>query len=563
MTLIKKLRWQLLILAVTLGVVGLLLSTRQAGLPQVYDQPTQGGVYTEALIGTLGRLNPLLDWDNQADRDVDRLIFSGLVRFDATGLPHPDLAASWGISIDGTIYNVSLRPEARWHDGEPVTSDDVLFTIELLKGPASRYPQDIKDLWNSVQVEKLDDHTLKFTLPEPFAPFLDYLTFGILPKHLLGDVPPAQLADAPFNIAPVGTGPYRFDHLLVENGQIQGVVLSAFEEYAGGMPYIEQVIFRYYPNAQAAWNAYQEGEVLGIGQVTTDILPGALQDETLALYTVRQPQISMVFFNHNSEDAPFLAEKDVRQALLLGLNRRWIVDRILNGQAIIANGPIFPGTWAYYEGLETVPYDPDQAIELLKKAGYTLLADSQTREKEGVALAFTMLYPDDALHAEIAENIRKDWERLGVTVTLKAVPYDQLIFENLAGRNYQAALVEINLSRSPDPDPYPFWHQSEATGGQNYTGWDNRAASEYLEQARINPDPAERRRLYRNFQVVFAKELPALPLYYPVYNYGISQQVQGVQVAPLFDPADRFDTISRWYLVTRRALQPTATAEQR
>ncbi len=558
---LKKLRWQIVVLLLTLVVVAVLLATQQSGQPQVYNQPTAGGVYSEALIGTLGRLNPLLDWYNQPDRDVDRLLFSGLVRFDEYGLPRPDLAESWGISIDGTVYNVSLRPDARWHDGTPVTSDDVLFTIELLKSEGSRYPQDIKDLWNSIQVEKLDDHTLKFTLPEPFAPFLDYLTFGILPAHLLGDLSPADLADAPFNIAPVGTGPYQFDRLLVENGQIQGVVLTAYPDYVGGRPYIDQVIFRYYPNAQAALEAYRAGEVMGIGNITEDILPEALADDTLGLYTSRMPQLSMVFLNHSAEEAPFLQEVEVRRALLLGLNRGWIVNRILNGQGIIANGPIFPNTWAYYEGLEAVPYAPEEAIQLLKEAGYLLPAEGEVREKEGQPLQLTLLYPDDELHASIAASIQRDWAAIGVGVRLEALPYDQLIADRLANRTYQAALVDINLARSPDPDPYPFWHQSEATGGQNYTTWNNRAASEYLEQARINPDPEERRRLYRNFQVVFAEELPALPLYYPVYNYGVSKQVQGVQVPPLFDPSDRFNTLNQWYLVTRRALQSDATQE--
>jgi peptide/nickel transport system substrate-binding protein len=112
----------------------------------------QGGVYTEGLVGSLGRLNPLLDWNNPADRDVDKLLFSGLVRFDERGLPHADLSESWGVSQDGTIYNFTIRPNAVWHDGTPVTSDDIIFTIEMMKSAGSLYPQDIKDLWSRVKV---------------------------------------------------------------------------------------------------------------------------------------------------------------------------------------------------------------------------------------------------------------------------------------------------------------------------------------------------------------------------------------------------------------------------
>src|SRR5512140_2109254 len=222
----KRLRWQILVVVATVIIVAVLLLSQQPIASTNVTQAAAGGVYTEALAGSLGRLNPLLDWNNPADRDVDRLVFSGLVKFDSHGLPQADLAESWGTSADGTIYNFTLRPNAVWQDGTPVTSDDVIFTIDLIK-TSSLLPQDIKDLWGQIDVKKLDDKNLKFTLPEPFAPFLDYATFGILPKHLLQSTPAAQLASAPFNINPVGTGSYKFDHLLVDSGHITGVVLTA------------------------------------------------------------------------------------------------------------------------------------------------------------------------------------------------------------------------------------------------------------------------------------------------------------------------------------------------
>src|SRR6185369_16490741 len=227
----KQLRWQILVVLVTLVIVAVLLFSTQS--PEIgnviQSQPEQGGVFTEGLVGSLGRLNPLLDWNNSADRDINRLLFSGLIRFDERGLPQADLAESWGSTPDGTIYNFAIRQNAVWHDGTPVTSDDVLFTIDMMKSAGSLYPQDIKDLWaNKVEVTKLNDKNIKFTLTEPFVPFLDYLTFGIVPKHLLGTTTPDQLTTAGFNIDPVGTGPYKFDRLMVEKGQIVGVVLTVF-----------------------------------------------------------------------------------------------------------------------------------------------------------------------------------------------------------------------------------------------------------------------------------------------------------------------------------------------
>jgi peptide/nickel transport system substrate-binding protein len=556
----KQLRWQILVVVVALGIVAVLLLSQQTPsiTGAILPQPEQGGVYTEGLVGSLGRLNPLLDWNNSADRDVDRLLFSGLVRFDENGQPRADLAEAWGVSQDGKVYNFTLRQNAVWQDGTPVTSDDVMFTIDRMKGDGSFYPQDVKDLWGKIEVTKLNDKNLKFTLPEPFVPFMDYLTFGVLPKHLLESVPPDQMASAEFNINPVGSGPYKFDKLMVDNGQITGVVLSVNPKYYGKPPYIEQAVFRYYPSSSAALDAYRQGDILGVSQITPDVLGAALEEQKLSIYTSRLPKMGMVLLNTKNTETPFLDNPKVRRALMLAINRPYLINKYLGGQAIVANGPILPNSWAYHDGLEQIPYAPEQAINLLKTEGYVLPADGgQVRTKDGTPLSFTMLHPNDLTHTSMAQAIKDELAQVGVEVKLQAVPYDSLIRDSLASRSYQAALVDLDLSRTPDPDPYPFWHQAEAANGQNYSQWDNRSASEYLEQARVTADPELRKRLYRNFQVVFSKELPSLPLYVPVYSYGVDSQVQGVQVGALYDPSDRLNTFANWYLLTRRALEQT------
>lgn len=556
----KRLRWQILVVAVTLVIVALLLLSQQPVTTITLPEAAPGGIYTEALIGSMGRLNPMLDWNNSADRDVNRLLFSGLVKFDSRGLPQSDLAESWGVSADGKVYNFSLRQNARWHDGTPVTSDDVLYTIEVIKSPASLFPQDIKDLWTQIQVKRLDDKTFQFTLPEPFSPFLDYATFGILPKHLLESIPVDQLPTAEFNLNPVGSGPYRFDELLISGGQITGVILSANQDYYLGPPFVEQVVFRYFPNSATALDAYRRGEVMGISQITQDVLEAALAEPGLSVYTSRLPQMGLVFLNLNNPTVGFLQDANVRRALMLGINRTVIVSHILKGQAIIADSPILPGSWAYFEEIEKFPYDPEAAIQILNKEGYIFTAGSSIRSKDGQPLSFTLVHPDNAIHTQIAQTIQADWALIGVEINLQAVSYDSLVNDHLSTRNYEAALGDLNTSRTPDPDPYLFWHQAESTGGQNYSQWDNRTASEFLETARTAADFNERTRLYRNFQVVFAKELPSLLLYYPVYSYGVDAQVQGVQVAPMYDVSDRLALIRQWYLVTRRALEEQTEA---
>ncbi len=552
----KSLRWQLILLGLSLIAIALLLWSQQPTAPQaggVGLQPVSGGLYSEALIGNLGRLNPVLDVANPVDRDVDRLLYSALIKFDERGLPQPDLAESWGVSADGKSYNFSIRANALWHDGEAVTSDDVLFTVDALRSEASPLPQDIKEMWRQIQVLPLDAKTIQFRLPAAFAPFLDYLTFGILPKHLLGGTSVEAMQSAPFNFQPIGSGPFRFQRFLSEEGQIVGVSLQAFEQYYLGRPYIDEVIFRYYPDATAALTAYRAKEVLGISRVDDPILKEVLAEVGLNLYTARLPSLTLIFLNLNHRDLPFFQDVNIRRALLMGLNRQRLIDQLRGGQAILADSVILPGTWAYYEETERIPYNPEEALNLIKKAGYTFPAEGgEARVKEGVALSFELIYPEAPGFAELAQSIAQSWAKLGVRVTPKGVPFETLMSQYLEPRSYQAALVELNFTRSPDPDPYPFWDQAQIVEGQNYAQWDDRLASEYLEKARITPDWGERARLYRNFQVRFLSQLPALPLFYPVYNYAVDETIQNVRIGPLFDPSDRFLNILQWFVRARR-----------
>jgi peptide/nickel transport system substrate-binding protein len=549
----KRLRWQLLIIFLTGLVVGILLLGEQQPKQVLTDftpTPVRGGAYTEAIVGQFQRLNPLLSYYNQADRDVTHLIFSGLLTFDGRGVPQGDLAESWGPSADGTLYNVYLRKNITWHDGKPLTADDILFTIDLIRNGGSIVPADLQEFWKGVEVVRLNDNTIQFRLPEAFAPFPDYLTFGVLPKHLLGGKKLEEIVNDAYNLMPIGTGPYRFNRLIVENDQVLGVALSAYDNYYLQKPYLQDIVMRYYPDQASALKAQQSGEVQGIGEVGNDILPDVLSQKDLAIYTARRPKMSLVLFNLNNPEVTFFQDKLVRRALLVGLNRQKIIDRILQGQAIVADGPIFPGTWAYYNGLKTVDYDPQNAKNLLKKAGFTFAKDGDTiLTNKDKTLQFTLVYPDTANHRAVAEAIQTAWQDLGVNVKLEALPYDQLVSERLVDRNYQAALVDLDLARLPDPDPYPFWDQAQSSGtGQNYSQWDNQMASEYLEQGRISVNLNDRAKMYRNFQVVFQEELPALPLYYPVYTYAISKDIQGVRIGPLFDPSDRFRNVSDWHL---------------
>ncbi len=550
----KKFRWQLLILFLAGLIVGtLLILEKRGGLGQTgTPQPVEGGVYTEAIVGQLLRLNPLLDSNNQADRDIDQLIFSGLVKFDSNGIPQPDLAESVIPSQDGLLYNIKLKEEITWHDGKPITTSDVLFTINLMINGDGYVSTDLIKLWSSVEIFKLDDLNMQIKLTEAFAPFQDYLAFGLLPEHILNDLTLDQIANSQFNLEPVGSGPFKFDSLTVEETTITGLTLTAFKDYLPHAPFIQEINLRYFSDAETALQAYKEGFVQGISQIPNHLINQALSENGLSIYTGRLPQISLVLFNLNDPEVPFLQEKEIREGLLLGINRQKLINDYFNGQAIVANSVILPGTWSYLESIQSYDYDPENAALLLKSAGYVITGeDNPVRKKDNTSLKFVLSYPDDDLHKQIAESIQKDWQLLSVDVTIEAVPPDKFLADKLTPRAFQAVLVDMNLSQTPDPDPYPFWDLGQATAGQNYTQWNNRIASDTIEQARITVDLTERKRLYHNFQSIFASELPALPLYYPVYNYGVTNQILGISMGPLVDTSSRFTTIVDWYMTAK------------
>ena len=558
----NRFRWQIGLLILALVIVAVLLLSQQPLLGGITSEPASGGLYIEGLVGSMGRLNPLLDYVNEVDQDIDALIFSGLVRFDDRGNPQPDLAEEWGISLDGLSYNLRLREGVFWHDGEPFTSADVVFTAHLLSHPDSPIPEDLRQFWESVEVTAFDDYNIQFQLNQAFAPFLDYLAVGMLPEHILADTHPSDLANTPFNSAPIGTGPYAIGEILIAENQITGVVLNAVNNFYLDGPFIDEFVFRYYDNSSDAYQAYLDGEILGLGYIDQQTLPDVLTDGSLNSFSSRLPQMAIVLLNQNKSSVPFFKDSELRKALLNGINRQWLIDEYLGGQGFVANGPILPGTWAYSPVSSAYDFDLDEAVTGLKAAGYTIPSEGgATRAKDGVFLSFELVHPDTPLHTTLAQEIQQTWAELGVSVQLKAVDYDILVSDYLDSRNYEAALVDLSLANSPDPDPYPFWHQAEANSGQNYSGWNDRRASVYLEQARVSISQRQRERLYRSFQTHFNRELPALPLYYPIFNYAINVQVQGVNVGPLFSPSDRFFNVNEWFLVAQGVANQEATLD--
>ena len=554
-----RLRWQLIIALGGLVLITGLLLTQAPGPDQTAPEPVRGGTYAEAIVGSPTRLNPVLDSFNQVDRDIDRLIYSGLVRFDDQGAPQPDLAANWAITADAMTYTVTLRDDATWHDGAPVTSDDVVYTFSKLQDSDYPGPADLQAMWQQISLTKIDDRTVQFKLPEPFAPFLDYLSVGLLPDHLLRGVSAGDLVNHPLSLQPVGTGPFRFEGFDIKTGKIRRVSLAAFKDYYGQPPYLERVDLYFFDSPAEALQAYQAGDVQGLSGPTGETLQALLRDPGTNAYSARLPSAGIVFLNTRHPEKTFLGDKRVRQALLLAINRQSIIDRFFMGQAIVATGPVLPGTWAYAQSLSPLPFDPERAASLLDAAGWrvplgaTPGTPDYVRSLDDLPLAFELLHPDDPTHLAISQALQEYWRRIGIVVTLRAAPAGSLVAAALEPRTFEAALTDLDLSRYPDPDPYPFWHDSQAEAGQNYSGFSDRNISIWLEQARTTPDIRKRAELYRSFEYRFQDQMPSLFLYHPVYTTAATAQMLGVTLGPMVDPSDRFGSIAQWYVLARRA----------
>ncbi|MGQ9683974.1 MAG: ABC transporter substrate-binding protein [Anaerolineae bacterium] len=530
-----------------LGVVAARLTT--VAVPQV------GGTYVEGVIGGPSYINPILCHYNPVDQDLVALIFSGLTTTDAQGVIIPDLAERWEISADGLRYTFHMRANARWHDGAPCTADDVVFTLQAIRDPDYQGPPEMAGLWHSVQVEAPDKHTVVFTLPEPFGPFLEYTTQPLLPSHVLSTVPAKDLPTSQFNAQPVGTGPYR----VVETTATY-VLLEANANYYGQRPRISRLQIMFFPDRDALFAAYRRGEIAGLGQVLPASLAEVKQNKSLNLYTAPFSGYNMVFLNLQR---PVFQDPIVRRALWQAIDRQGLVDRFLNGQGIVVNGPILPNSWAYDPQLPRVAHDPKGALQALEEAGWVAGSDG-VRTKDGVRLEFQLMTnEDDPARQQMIEAIARDWADIGVKAHTTALPMAELVRDHLYARNYDALLYGWDLPAA-DPDPYPLWHSSQAEGyGQNYVGYRDSQSDALLEQARRITDRQQRLALYRDFQRRFQEQAPSLILYQPVYNYAIDRQVKGVQVGPLLTTGDRFRTVCNWYIATKRVLIAQATAAQR
>jgi peptide/nickel transport system substrate-binding protein len=545
-----RVRLQVVIALVAVLVLAVVLAYTALSATTVMV-PEAGGTYTEGIVGSPMVINPVLSQANPVDQDLVALVFSGLTRVNSQGEVVADLAERWEISGDGMVYTFFMRQNATWHDGAPVTSSDVVFTVNVMQHDGYEGMSFLSQMWRTVVVEQLDTYVVRFILREPFAPFLDYTTIGLLPSHILGSVDVSVLSQSAYNATPVGTGGF-----MVEDIDSQRIVLARYDGYYGPRPYLERLELYFYPDAASVMEARKRGEIMGMGRVAPRQISEVQQDADLKLYSAPLSGYNLVFLNL---DRAIFQDRQVRQAMMWALDRQALVDEVLEGQGMVIDSPILPQSWAYNEDVFAYTQDLRRARTLLEQAGWLDDDGDGIRERGELKLEFTLATnADDALRVELVEMISDQLAQVGIRAVPASVNWEELVGQQLRLRRFDAVLSGWQ-SLPADPDPYPYWHSSQVNvDSVNFSNYISSEADALLAEGRRTADTDRRWSLYQRFQELFAEDVPSLLLYQPVYTFAVDQTVLGIQIAPMASSGERFATLPQWHTSVQRMLYSEA-----
>lgn len=516
--------------------------------------PARGGSFVEGVVGSPRFINPLLS-NSDTDRDLTALVYSGLLKATPSGDLIEDLAESYTISEDGFTYDFTLKDNVFFHDGTPVSADDVIFTVGKAQDPGLKSTK--RASWDGVTVEKVSERQIRFILKQPYGPFLENATMGILPKHIWREAGTEQFPFSKFNNDPIGSGPYEIKKIKYNSGGTpESYELKSFSRYALGEPNISNIKIVFYPSEDALLEGYMKGEVDGINGISPDRI-GKLEDMGARIERSSLPRIFAVFFNQNQTEV--FANKEVRLALDMALDKKKIVQEVLGGYGTDIDGPIPPGVLKLNKEKirkeETV--NPDErkniAVEILENDGWEFNEELKVWEKKTkkgeMGLRFSLSTSDTPELKAAAEIIVEEWRDLGADVTLKVFETGDLNQNVIRPRKYDALLFGEIISR--ELDLFAFWHSSQRNDpGLNIALYANITADKLLEDARVTTDRNVIINNYRKFEEEIDKDIPAVFVYSPDFIYITPKKINGIELGAVATPSERFLNIHEWYIET-------------
>jgi len=527
------------ILLISLSIVWLFV--RIVGVHFV-KVPKHGGEYTEGLVGSIQYLNPILCQANDVDRDISRLIFSGLFKININGELENDLISNYIISDDKKTYVFILKNGVLWHDGTKLSTDDIGFTLHLIQNTEFNSP--LYKTFQGVGFEKISDNSFKLILAEPFGPFLSTLTFGVMPEHLWQAVNPENASLSELNKKPIGTGPFEYKSFKKDSaGYIKQYNLVIFKDYYSSVPYLDKISFKLFPDSDLAFQALKNNQIDGVSYISPSNLKSIRDSNNFNVYDFNMPQYSALFFNPKKQ--ALLKDENIRKALYLSINKQELAQEIGTKEEI-AYGPL---DFIISPGKDE--YNIEQSAELLKEAGWVL--EDKILKKDEQEFELTITSVDNNEYISILQYIKKQWNKLGIVTNLEIIPKQKIATQIIEPREYEILLFGQILSY--DPDPYPFWHSSQTKIGLNLSIFANLSIDEALESARKVTSFEERLKKYQDFQNVLKQEHLAIFLFRPTHHYALNNKIRGVDTKVIYLPADRFFNISNWYIKTKKLLK--------
>jgi len=514
--------------------------------------PVEGGNLVEGIVGIPRFVNPALAV-TKADQDMTMLIYSGIMKINPDGNLVPDIAETVTISEDGKTYNIIIKPEIFFHDGTPLTSKDIAFTIGLVQNPDLKSP--LRGNWSGVTTEIINDHELNVMLEEAYAPFIENFILGILPRHIWGELPIEQIPFSQRNTNPIGTGPFFIKNTVRgDTGLITNYTLNRFTRNQP-IPKLASIEVKFYQNEDSLVTAFNKKEILSTAYLPTNTLVEIMENPKYSTIQIPLPRVFAIFFNQNR--SPAFRDISVRKALAVAINRDNIIDFAFSGFGIPTTNPIPPTqntleSQRLNEGGSVNTDNKEDAVKLLTDAGWTK-NDNELWEKrinkESVILSVIIKTANDPVLDKTTQAIADLWREIGVDVQIEQFEQTDLLQSVIRPRDFNALLFGIDMSRVVDL--YPFWHSSQREDpGLNIANYANIEVDSFLQKARTTQNIEERIELTGKAVSIIDDDIPAIFLFVPTLTYVVDSKVTPTPITKISKPSERFMNITDWNMNT-------------
>jgi dipeptide transport system substrate-binding protein len=468
--------------------------------------------------------------------DASEPVYNRIVDFERGGTQViPSLAEKWDISPDGTVYTFHLRKNVKWHSTRSFkptrdfNADDIIFSFERqwkedhpffrVTSSNHTYFQDMGMPKLLKSIEKVDDHTVRFTLNQPEAPFLSDLAmpWAAIQSKEYADAMLKAGTPEKIDQDPIGTGPFTF--LQYQKDAV--IRYRANPDYWGGKAKIDDLVFSITPDASVRWAKLQKGECHVMPYPAPADIEAIKKDPNVTI--LEQPGLNVGYLSYNTTKKPF-DDVRVRKAFNMALNKKAIVDAVFLGTGVPAKNPIPPSMWSYNDAVKDDPYDPEGAKKLLAEAGVSNL------ETDLWAMPVQRPYNPNA--RRIAELMQADLAKIGVKAEIKSFEWGEYRKRMQAGEHQTGMLGWTGDNGDPDNFLHTLLGCEAAKSGGNNAKWCHKPFDDLVTKAKVTTDQAERTKLYEQAQVIFKEQAPWFTIAHAVQLKPVRKEVVDFKLSP-------------------------------